>query len=90
MDARAVLTPSQLRTLFDDKAPGLLWEGCDWLSRTDSDGNLDLHGFLTSWVAACHFNPHECIEFLVYLGYGGGNLAAADSAIKVRDLKPPT
>ena len=49
----------------------------------DGSGHLDLRGFLSLWTAACHLRTLQCIEYLVYLGYAGGNLAAADSAIKV-------
>jgi len=82
LEGNGALTPTQLKALFVEKTPGLLWEGKDWHSRIDSNGHLDVHGFISLWAAACHLDTLECIEYLVYLGYGGGNLATADAAIK--------
>ena len=44
---------------------------------------MDLEGFLSLWRAACHRTPLETIEYLLYLGYAGGNLAAGDSVVQV-------
>jgi hypothetical protein len=49
----------------------------------ESNGHVDLQGFLSMWIAACHLRTLESIEYLLYLGYAGGNLAAGDSVITV-------
>lgn len=83
MEGNGSLSPAQLTALFADKTPGILWEGKAWQSRLDPHGNLDVHGFISLWAAACHLDTLECMEYLLYLGFRGGNLAAADSAIKI-------
>ncbi len=52
-------------------------------TRVDANGNVDVHAFLSLWVASCHVDTLKCLEYLLYLGYSDGRLAAAASAVEV-------
>ena len=82
-EAQGVLTAAQVTAIFADKTPGVLWKNQKWITRVDANGLLDLRGFLALWVVACHLDTRTCLEYLVYLGYAGGHLSAADQALDV-------
>jgi len=60
-------------------------------TRVDGNGDVDVHAFLSLWVAACHLDTMKSLEYLLYLGYADGKLAAAASAVEVcHRLNPDT